>query len=111
MRFTWIPIVLLSVACGDSPTTPTPTGEVSSITLDALPTAPPPVAPRWPQPHPSGQWGREDPNFPPTGNQCPPTYRPHYNSWNWICVNPELGAEMPRRGGYPADWDWRKGDR
>jgi hypothetical protein len=68
--------------------------------------APPPVAVRhWPVPHPDGEFGHEDPAYPPEQWQCPPGYDVLYNGWNFVCDDPnDYDREMPRPEGYPDDW-------
>lgn len=68
------------VGCEGAPTRPTPTANVALATA-----VPPAAAPVWPVSHPDGQYGHEDPRYPPAEALCPVEYWPHYNGWNWLC--------------------------
>jgi hypothetical protein len=59
----------------------------------------------WPVQHPDGQYGHEDPNYPPEAWQCPRAYNIVYNGWNFMCVAPVCcDREFPRVEGYADSW-------
>lgn len=85
-------------ACGGRTSPVAPTIGVAPITI-----VPPRVGElekSWPQQHPDGQYGHQDPAYPPIASQCPSSYRPVYNNWNWVCEDGLKNRVMPRRGGY-----------
>jgi len=70
---------MLAAGCGGSPTRPSP------VSAPAVTVAAPIAVPVWPVAHPDGQFGHEDPRYPPAVSLCPVDYWPRYNGWNWLC--------------------------
>jgi hypothetical protein len=70
------------VGCGANPITPTATPTVATV-VDASA-----VALHWPVADPSGEYGKEDPNYPPDPSQCPVGWNVTYNGHNFVCRAP-----------------------
>lgn len=45
-------------------------------------------------------FGRQNPNYPPLGDQCPREYHAVYNGHNWVCEDSFGNRVMPREDGY-----------
>jgi hypothetical protein len=94
-------ILVATSACTSSPTTPSlvPSVVAASVAGTAE------QAKHWPVPDSDGQFGHEDPNYPPDPSQCPRGYNVVYNGWNFVCAAPVCcDHEMPRQGGFPDSW-------
>lgn len=45
-------------------------------------------------------YGKQDPNYPPLGSQCPVSYEPVYNGHNFVCEDVNGNRQMPKEDGY-----------